>query len=146
MTPRLFLISVFAVLAFAVVPALAQHGGGMAQPPSNPQVPIPPAAHSDYSCAASTGRVDADALSATCHCLRLRRPIASSRSIREARASNSTVTAFNKDYKAYGECIRKYVDDNRAWIDAVVETNNRAVEEYNKYTTDLKKLIDAAKE
>jgi len=58
----------------------------------------------------------------------------------------ATVVAFNRDYKAYGECIRKYVDDNRAWVNAVVEVNNKAVEEYNKYTTELKKQIDAAKE
>jgi hypothetical protein len=61
-------------------------------------------------------------------------------------AQNSMIVAFNKDYKAYGECIRKYVEENRAWIDAVVETNNKAVEEYNKYNTDLKKLIDAARD
>jgi hypothetical protein len=125
MTSRLFLISVFAVLAFAVVPALAQMGGGMPAPPSNKQVPIP------QPPAATTAEPPPPA-----NCKQPEYP--------GARALNSAILAFNKDYKAYGECVRKYIEENKAWIDAIVETNNRTVEEYNKYNTELKKMIDEA--
>jgi hypothetical protein len=142
MTSRLFLISVFAVLAFAVVPALAQmYGRG--QPPSNPQVPIPQPPEATTAVpppqAPSTQTPSAHVPLPTIPPPNCKQP-----EYPGIHALNSTILAFNKDYKAYGECIRNYVADNKAWIDAVVETNNRAVEEYNKYTTDLKKLIDAA--
>ena len=143
MNPRLLLISAFAAWAFAVVPALAQMGGGMAQPPSYPQVPVPqpPAATAPVPPppTPSTQTPSAHVPLPTIPPPNCKQP-----EYPGSHALNSTILAFNKDYKAYGECIRKYVEENKAWIDAVVETNNRAVEEYNKYTTDLKKLIDEA--
>jgi hypothetical protein len=143
MTSRLFLISVFAVLAFAVVPALAQMGGRAPQPASNPQVPIPqpPAATTAVPPppTPSTQTPSAHAPLPTIPPPNCKQP-----EYPGSNALNSTITAFNKDYKAYGECIRNYVQENKAWIDAVLETNNRAIEEYNKYNTELKKLIDAA--
>ncbi len=60
-------------------------------------------------------------------------------------AANAKIVAFNTDYKAYGDCIKKYVDDNRAWINAVVENDNKAIDEYNKYNENLKQQIEAAK-
>jgi hypothetical protein len=148
MTSRLFLISVFAVLAFAVVPALAQMGGGMAQPPSNPQVPVPqpPAATTPVPPPPTPTTQTPSTQTPSAHVPLPTIPPANCKQPEYpgSRALNSTILAFNKDYKAYGECIRKYVEENKAWIDAVVETNNKAVEEYNKYTTALKKLIDEA--
>jgi hypothetical protein len=60
-------------------------------------------------------------------------------------AANAKIVAFNADYKIYGDCIKKYVDDNRTWINAVVESNNKAIDEYNKYNENLKQQIEAAK-
>jgi hypothetical protein len=140
MTSRLFLISVCAVLAFAVVPALAQMGG-RAQPPSSPQVPIPqpPAATTAVPPAPTPSTPSAHAPLPTIPPPNCKQP-----EYPGSRALNSTIVVFNRDYKAYGECIRNYVQENKAWIDAVAETNNRVVEEYNKYNTELKKLIDEA--
>ncbi|HEV2979473.1 MAG TPA: hypothetical protein VG425_17980 [Casimicrobiaceae bacterium] len=143
MTSRLFLISVFAVLAFAVVPALAQMGGGMPAPPSNKQVPIP------QPPAATTAEPPPPTPSTQTPSAHVPLPTIPPANCKQpeypgARALNSAILAFNKDYKAYGECVRKYIEENKAWIDAIVETNNRTVEEYNKYNTELKKMVDEA--
>jgi hypothetical protein len=61
-------------------------------------------------------------------------------------AANSAINAFNRDNKAYGDCVKRYVDDTKAWVMAVVEAGNKAIDEYNKYTEDLKKKIEEAKE
>jgi hypothetical protein len=58
-------------------------------------------------------------------------------------ASKLRVDAFNRDYKAYGECMKKYVEDANNWIKAATETINKAIDEYNKYTEELKKKIEA---
>jgi hypothetical protein len=60
-------------------------------------------------------------------------------------ASKLRVDTFNRDYKAYGECIKKYVDENNKWVKAAAEAGNKAIDEYNKYTEDLRKKIDAEK-
>jgi hypothetical protein len=143
MNPRLLLISAFVSWAFAALPALAQQR--MAPPPYQAPitVPVAPTATTTVPPPPAEGT---QTPSAPVPLPTIAPPNCKPPEYPGSLASNATVTAFNKDYKAYGECIKKYVDDNRAWIAAVVETNNRAVEEYNKYTTDLKKLIDAAKE
>jgi hypothetical protein len=61
-------------------------------------------------------------------------------------ASNSAINAFNRDNKAYGDCIKHYVDDTKAWVVEVVNAGNKAIDDYNKYTEDLKKKIEEAKE
>lgn len=58
---------------------------------------------------------------------------------------NKTVEAFNHDYKSYGECIKKYVDDTKQLLKAVAEAGNKAIEDYNKYNTDLHDQIEADK-
>lgn len=61
-------------------------------------------------------------------------------------ASNTQIGVFNKNYKTYNECVRKYVDGNRAWLKAIEDANNKLVDEYNKFNDNLKKEIDAAKQ
>ena len=58
-------------------------------------------------------------------------------------ASEARVTAFNRDFKAYGECVKKYVDQNKAIADAATTSANRAIEEYNTYTAEIKAKIEA---
>ena len=60
-------------------------------------------------------------------------------------ASNEKIKTFNSAYAAYGDCIRKYVDNVRALRDAAMAKGNDAVTEYNKYTEDIKKQLDAEK-
>ena len=44
---------------------------------------------------------------------------------------------FNKEYKAYAECIKKYVADTKAVADAIVEAGNNAIKEYNTFNEEL---------
>ena len=60
-------------------------------------------------------------------------------------ASKSRVDVFNSDYKVYGDCMKKYVDDTNRWVKAAADAANKAIDEYNKYTEDLKKRIEADK-
>ena len=60
-------------------------------------------------------------------------------------APKSRVDAFNGDYKVYGDCMKKYVDDTNRWVKAAAESANKAIDEYNKYTEDLKKKVEADK-
>jgi hypothetical protein len=60
-------------------------------------------------------------------------------------AYNKAIEAFNRDYTAYGDCIKKYVEDTKALIKATAEATNKAIEEYNKYNAEIKAQIDADK-
>jgi len=142
MKSRLLTIPALAVLAFAAVPALAQYPNQTVQPSTAlPPQPIQPAtaAHAP-TLTPSTETPSAPVALPTIappNCLQPEYP--------GSNASNAKIIAFNQNYKVYGDCIKKYVDGNRAWVNAVIEVNNKAVEEYNKYTTDLKKVLDAEK-
>ena len=60
-------------------------------------------------------------------------------------ASAPKFTAFNKDYTAYGECMKKYIDDTKLIMNAAVAAVNGAVEEFNKFAADIKAQDEAAK-
>jgi len=60
-------------------------------------------------------------------------------------ASKLRVDKFNQDYKTYGDCMKKYVDDTNKWVKAAAELANKAIDEYNRYTEDLKKRIEGDK-
>ena len=57
--------------------------------------------------------------------------------------SEPRVTAFNRDFKAYGECVKKYVDQNKAIAEAATTSANRAIDDYNTYTAEIKAKIEA---
>ncbi len=149
---RLLLIAALAALSLVPAPALAQYPNRGIQPlPPSSQVPEPPpsatpeaaqtpAATQAPAAAPAPAPTTATALPAipTHNCVAPEYP--------GDRASNARILSFNRDYRAYGDCIKKYVDGNKAWVNAVIDVNNKAVEEYNKYTLDLKKKIEAAKE
>lgn len=44
---------------------------------------------------------------------------------------------FNKEYKAYADCIKKYVDDTKVLSDAIVEAGNKAIKEFNTFNEEL---------
>ena len=44
---------------------------------------------------------------------------------------------FNKEYKAYSECIKKYVEETKAVSDAAVEAGNKAIKEFNEFSAEL---------
>jgi len=60
-------------------------------------------------------------------------------------ASSQKFTAFNKDFTAYGECIKKYVDETKVIINAAAAAGNGAVEEFNKFAADVKAQDEGAK-
>jgi hypothetical protein len=59
--------------------------------------------------------------------------------------SNTKITAFNKAYTAYGECIKKYIADTKAMANAAIDAGNTAVEEFNKFVAEIKAETEAAK-
>src|SRR5712672_3064141 len=52
---------------------------------------------------------------------------------------------FNKEYKAYAACIKKYVDDTKALADAIVEAGNKAIKDYNTFNEELAERQAATK-
>jgi len=52
---------------------------------------------------------------------------------------------FNKEYKAYSDCIKKYVDDTKVLADAMVEAGNKAIKEYNTFNEELAERQAAVK-
>jgi hypothetical protein len=116
MNPRPFLIPPIAVLAVAALPALAQAPSTATAMPAIPQ----------HKCVAPAYPSEAGLQ-------------------KRGEAYNRAVDAFNRDYKTYGECIKKYVEDNKVWVKAVADAGNNAIDEYNKYSEELKKKIDAEK-
>lgn len=60
-------------------------------------------------------------------------------------ANNEKVKAFNAAYAAYDACVRKYVENLRAWADAAIAKGNEAVAEYNNFNEGLKKQVGSDK-
>ena len=58
-------------------------------------------------------------------------------------ASDPNMTTFNRLFKAYGECVKAYVEHNKAIAEAATAAANRVVDEYNSYTADVKAKIEA---
>jgi len=58
-------------------------------------------------------------------------------------AIDPNMTTFNRNFKAYGECVKKYVDQNKAIAEAATAAANRVVDEYNTYTAEIKAKIEA---
>jgi hypothetical protein len=50
------------------------------------------------------------------------------------------------DYKAYGECVKKYVEDTKVWVKEVADAGNKAIDEYNKYNANLKEKLAEEKQ
>jgi hypothetical protein len=141
MISRSFLIPTLAALALAAMPALAQYNSPRPTTVQVPPTPTPPAAAA--APAPAPAAAAAPATTAALPVIPAHACVAPTFPPKEA--ANAKIVAFNTDYKAYGDCIKKYVDDNRTWVNAVVDNNNKAIDEYNKYNENLKQQIEAAK-
>jgi hypothetical protein len=140
MNLRSLLLPVLAALALAATPALAQY----TTRPAPVQVQVPPAPPSAAPAPApAAAPAAAPAKPAALPVVPPHTCVAPTFPAKDA--VNAKVVAFNADYKTYGDCIKKYVEDNRAWVNAVVEVDNKAIDEYNKYNETLKQSIEAAK-
>ena len=60
-------------------------------------------------------------------------------------ASPNRIAAFNKEYAAYSGCIKKYVDETKTMANAAVAAGNEAIDEFNKFSAELKAQNEAAK-
>jgi hypothetical protein len=59
--------------------------------------------------------------------------------------SNARITAFNKAYLAYSDCMKQYIADTKALSNAAITAGNNAVEEFNKFAAEIKADIEASK-
>ena len=57
-----------------------------------------------------------------------------------------SVSELAGNYKAYGECINKYIADAKALSDAALAAGNKAVDEFNKLSAEIKAQNEAAKQ
>ncbi len=60
-------------------------------------------------------------------------------------ANSQRFNAFNKDFNAYGECIKKYVEETKVILNVAAAAANGAVEEFNKFAADIKAQDEATK-
>lgn len=64
-------------------------------------------------------------------------------------ASDLQRRAWQKEYQTYGDCLKKFINDQRALAEPYNKASNTAIDEYNgavKYFNDqIEKLRDAAK-
>jgi hypothetical protein len=54
------------------------------------------------------------------------------------------MTTFNKEYKAYSECIKKYVEDTNAISTAANAAGRAAIDEFNAITAEAKAKSEAS--
>jgi hypothetical protein len=52
---------------------------------------------------------------------------------------------FNKEAKAYTECLKKYIDDTKALSDASIEAGNNAIKEHNAFVKEVDERAAATK-
>jgi hypothetical protein len=52
---------------------------------------------------------------------------------------------FNKEGKAYSDCIKKFVDETKAVSDANIEAGNKAINEYNAFAKEVEERQAAVK-
>ena len=124
MTPRFPLTSIAATLAIVALPAFAQTAAPQTaanSPSENFVVPSHHCVAPPYPTKENTMQLRGDAY-------------------------NRAIEAFNRDAKAYGECMKKYVDDSKVWLKQVADAGNKAIEEYNKFNADLREKIESEKQ
>jgi hypothetical protein len=60
-------------------------------------------------------------------------------------ASPPRLSTFNQNLTAYSDCVKKYVESVRSIANAAAAAANGAIDDYNKFTADLKAQDEAAK-
>ena len=138
MTPRFFLTSIAAAIAVTALPAFAQTAAPQAPAPANAttqafMVPQHNCVMPQYPTKAGTTKESATQLRGN------------DSQTKAMESYNRSVEAFNHDAKTYEECIKKYVADTKQWMQQVADAGNKAVDEYNKYTADIRAKVEAEK-
>ncbi|MEP6943056.1 MAG: hypothetical protein ABI981_08980, partial [Betaproteobacteria bacterium] len=60
-----------------------------------------------------------------------------------AKSDSRTVDRFNKSYKTYAECVKKYVAENQALVDKIIATGKVVIDDYNAFNEELKARQEA---
>jgi hypothetical protein len=60
-------------------------------------------------------------------------------------ADSRRIDRFNREYKAYADCIKKYVDETKTASDAIIEAGNKAIKEFNAFNDELAERQAAVK-
>jgi hypothetical protein len=60
-------------------------------------------------------------------------------------ASPPRLATFNQNLIAYSDCVKKYVESTRSIANAAAAAANGAIDDYNKFTNDIKAMDEAAK-
>jgi hypothetical protein len=142
----LLLAAVVAVSAAVASLAVAQMQYPRTQQPAQPPAPPPAPAGTPAPAAAPAAAPAPAAEAASTAAPAYPAPNCVTPNYPGKSGTDAQVLAFNRDFKAYGDCIRKYVDDARALSNAAIEAGNKVVLEYNKYTEDTRKQIAADKD
>lgn len=60
-----------------------------------------------------------------------------------AKSDSRTIDRFNKAYKSYAECVKKYVSENQALVDKIIAHGKVVIDEYNAFNEELKARQEA---
>jgi type IV pilus biogenesis protein CpaD/CtpE len=60
-----------------------------------------------------------------------------------AKSDSRTIDRFNKAYKSYVDCVKKYVADNQALVDKIIAHGKVVIDEYNAFNEELKARQEA---
>jgi hypothetical protein len=60
-------------------------------------------------------------------------------------ADSRRIDRFNREYKSYADCIKKYVDETKTTSDAIIEAGNKAIKEFNAFNDELAERQAAVK-
>ncbi len=55
-----------------------------------------------------------------------------------AKSDSRTIDRFNKNYKTYADCVKKYVAENQALVDKIIANGKVVIDEYNAFNEELK--------
>jgi hypothetical protein len=60
-------------------------------------------------------------------------------------ADSRRLDRFNKDYKAYHDCVAKYVDDTNALASSTIAQGKAALDEFNAFNAEYKEYQESKK-
>lgn len=60
-------------------------------------------------------------------------------------ADSRRLDRFNKDYHAYGDCVKKYIDDTNALATATLASGKSVLDEFNAFNAELKEYQESKK-
>jgi hypothetical protein len=53
-------------------------------------------------------------------------------------AAPQRMNTFNREYKVYGDCVKKYIDDTNALANATIAAGKAAIDEFNALNAEMR--------